>query len=50
MFRAIAQEGILEMVDMDLNTVLKLGLVRIKNRDIVPIEDNVIKVDFGKKQ
>jgi hypothetical protein len=47
---AIAQEGILEMVDMDLNTVLKLGLVRIKNRDIVPIEDNVIKVDFGKKQ
>jgi len=47
---AIAQEGLLEMVDMDLNTVLKLGLVRIKNRDIVPIEDNVIKVDFGKKQ
>jgi len=47
---AIAQEGLLEMVDMDLNTVLKLGLVRIKNRDVMPFEDNVIKVDFGKTQ
>ena len=47
---AIAQEGILEMVDMDLNTILKMGLVRIKNREFVPVEDNVIKVDFGAKQ
>ena len=47
---AIAQEGILEMVDMDLNMILKMGLVRIKNREFVPVEDNVIKVDFGTKQ
>jgi hypothetical protein len=24
--------------------------VRIKNRDYIPAEDNVIKVDFGAKQ
>jgi hypothetical protein len=47
---AIAQEGLLEMVDIDLNMILKMGLVRIKNRDLVPMEDNVIKVDFGRKQ
>ena len=47
---AVAQEGILEMIDMDLTTVLRLGSVRIKHRDMLPIEDNVIKVDFGRKQ
>ena len=47
---AIAQEGILEMVDIDLNMILKMGMVRIKNREFAPVEDNVIKVDFGKKQ
>ena len=47
---AIAQEGILEMVDIDLNMILKMGLIRIKNREVIPTEDNVIKVDFGKPQ
>ena len=47
---AVAQEGILEMIDRDLTTVLRVGQVRIKHRDMLPIEDNVIKVDFGKKQ
>ena len=47
---AIAQEGILEMVDIDLNMILKMGMVRIKNREFAPVEDNVIKVDCGKKQ
>ena len=47
---AIAQEVILEMVDIDLNMILKMGLVRIKNRELVPMEDNVIKVAFGRHQ
>ena len=47
---AIAQEGILEMMEIDLGSILKLWLVRIKNKDYIPAEDNVIKVDFGAKQ
>ena len=47
---AIAQEGILEIVDIDLNMILKMGFIRIKNREVIPTEDNVIKVDFGKPQ
>lgn len=46
---AIAQEGILEMMDMDLPTIIKLGMLRIKNSDL-QLNDNVIKVDFGRKQ
>ena len=47
---AIAQEGLLEIMDIDLSSVLKMGALRIKNRDFIPPEDNVIKVDFGVKQ
>jgi hypothetical protein len=47
---AIAQEGLLELMDIDLSSVLKMGALRIKNRDFIPPEDNVIKVDFGVKQ
>ena len=32
---AIAQEGILEMMEIDLGAILKLGLVRIKNKDYI---------------
>ncbi len=47
---AIAQEGILEIMEIDLGSILKLGLTRIKNKEFIPVEDNVIKVDFGAKQ
>ena len=47
---AIAQEGLLEIMDIDLSSVLKMGALRIKKRDFIPLEDNVIKEDFGAKQ
>ena len=47
---SVVQEGLLEIMDIDLSSVLKMGALRIKNRDFIPPEDNVIKVDFGAKQ
>tara|TARA_R100000664_G_C2710004_1_gene107167 strand:+ start:176 stop:469 length:294 start_codon:yes stop_codon:yes gene_type:complete len=47
---AIAQEGLLEIMDIDLGSILKMGMLRIKNKEYISKEDNVIRVDFGAKQ
>ena len=62
---AVAQEGMLELLDMDFKRILRAGISRIEYRKALDRDDrfskdvkdqamqkldNVVKVNFGKKQ
>ena len=62
---AVAQEGILELFDVDFKTILEAGIARIEYRKSIDEDerfsdelkdkaiktlDNVVKLDFGRKQ
>ena len=49
----VAQEGLLEMLDLNFDRVVKMGIARValrKGLENIGSDSNVIKVDFGAKQ